>query len=274
MAAPTPARSISSSPGVNVQPTADNTFGNAAGLTGSGAVAGPDYALSPADYPFHRLANVNDPNSAVLFDTNDVTSSQGAFQTTLVAAGQQQRRRPAHGMLPPRPGRPSRSLVNGREINTRKVEPRNTPTNINAVFNYRNFWDGRANNTFNGVNPFGRRAIVAGSHGAGVHDQTAPTATAEPLQLNNMSAASQATGPVLSVFEMACANETFPALGRSLMGQRVLQTQPVSATDSVFSKMPIGGIASGGQGLIGNLPPIGACGLPAGLLAGRSLLRG
>ena len=64
-----------------------------------------------------------------------------------------------------------------------------------------------------------------------------------------MSAASQATGPVLSVFEMACANETFPALGRSLMGQRVLQTQPVSATDSVFSKLPIGGIATGGQGL-------------------------
>jgi cytochrome c peroxidase len=73
--------------------------------------------------------------------------------------------------------------------------------------------------------------------------------TAEQLLLNNMSAASQATGPVLSVFEMACANETFPALGRSLMGQRVLQTQPVSATDSVFSTMPIGGIATGGQGL-------------------------
>jgi cytochrome c peroxidase len=235
------------SPGVNVQPAADNTFGNAAGLTGSGAVAGPDYALSPADYPFHRLANVNDPNSAVLFDTNDVTSSQGAFQTTLVppannnAAGQ-------HMTCTAAPGAPFAILVNGREINTRKVEPRNTPTNINAVFNFRNFWDGRANNTFNGVNPFGRRAIVADPT-ARVFTTNGANPTAEPLLLNNMSAASQATGPVLSVFEMACANETFPALGRSLMGQRVLQTQPVSATDSVFSKLPIGGIVTGGQGL-------------------------
>ena len=28
---------------------------------------------------------------------------------------------------------------------------------INAIFNFRNFWDGRANNVFNGVDPFGRR---------------------------------------------------------------------------------------------------------------------
>ena len=235
------------SPGVNVQPTGDTTFGNAAGRTGSGGAAGPDYALSPADYPFHRLANVNDPNSAVLFDTNDVTSSQGAFQTTLVppannnAAGQKMTCTAA-------PGAPFAILVNGREINTRKVEPRNTPSNINAVFNFRNFWDGRANNTFNGVNPFGRRAIVADPT-ARVFTTNGTNAAPEPLLLNNMSAASQATGPVLSVFEMACANETFPALGRSLMSQRVLQTQPVSATDGVFSKMPIGGIATGGQGL-------------------------
>ena len=59
------------------------------------------------------------------------------------------------------PGAPFSIAVNGKLINTRKVEPRNTPTNINAVFNFRNFWDGRANNTFNGVNPFGRRAILA-----------------------------------------------------------------------------------------------------------------
>ena len=31
-------------------------------------------------------------------------------------------------------------------INTRRVEPRNAPTMINAVFNFANFWDGRANN--------------------------------------------------------------------------------------------------------------------------------
>ena len=39
----------------------------------------------------------------------------------------------------------------------RRVEPRNTPTMINAVFNHRNFWDMRAQHLFNGVNPFGDR---------------------------------------------------------------------------------------------------------------------
>ena len=34
---------------------------------------------------------------------------------------------------------------------------RNAPTVINAAYNYRNFWDGRANNVFNGVSPFGPR---------------------------------------------------------------------------------------------------------------------
>ncbi len=120
------------SPGLNMQPTGDNTFGNAAGKTGSGAVAGPNYALSAADYPFHRLANVSDRESAVLFDTNDVTSSQGAFQGNLVTSSTNN----ADGQpltCAASPGAPFAITVNGAQINTRKVEPRNTPTNINAV---------------------------------------------------------------------------------------------------------------------------------------------
>ena len=49
--------------------------------------------------------------------------------------------------------------VNG--TNVRRVEPRNTPTTINAAFNHRNFWDGRANNIFNGVDPNGQRNTAA-----------------------------------------------------------------------------------------------------------------
>ena len=41
--------------------------------------------------------------------------------------------------------------VGQRRANVRRVEPRNTPTVINAVFNHRNFWDMRAQNLFNGV---------------------------------------------------------------------------------------------------------------------------
>jgi hypothetical protein len=41
--------------------------------------------------------------------------------------------------------------------NTRRVEPRNTPSVINAVFNHRQFWDERAENVFNGINHLGKR---------------------------------------------------------------------------------------------------------------------
>jgi cytochrome c peroxidase len=235
------------SPGVNVQPIGDTTFGNAAGKTGSGAMAGPNYTLTAADYPFHKLANVIDRESPVLFDTNDATTSQGAFQGNLVTSSDNN----AAGKLltcASAPGAPFAIMVNGTAINTRKDEPRNTPTNINAVFNFRNFWDGRANNTFNGVNPFGRRAVLADPT-ARVFTTNGTTATPQALELPNMSAASQAVGPALSVFEMTCANESFSALGRSLMGHLALHTQAVSPTDSVFSKMPLGAIATGGLGL-------------------------
>ena len=55
------------------------------------------------------------------------------------------------------------AVINGVVRQVRKVEPRNTPTVINAAFNYRNFWDGRANNVFNGVDVFGPRETAAGS---------------------------------------------------------------------------------------------------------------
>src|SRR6185503_2323848 len=40
-------------------------------------------------------------------------------------------------------------------LKVRQVTSRNTPSVINAVFNLRNFWDGRANNVFNAATPFG-----------------------------------------------------------------------------------------------------------------------
>src|SRR6267378_2841437 len=46
---------------------------------------GPNYQLKTTDYPFHRLANINDRNSAVLFDTNDITSSAGVYDFTFTA---------------------------------------------------------------------------------------------------------------------------------------------------------------------------------------------
>ncbi len=42
-------------------------------------------------------------------------------------------------------------------MNTRRAEPRNTPTVVNAAFNRDRFWKGRAETLFNGVNPLGVR---------------------------------------------------------------------------------------------------------------------
>src|SRR5262249_56261311 len=55
-------------------------------------------------------------------------------------------------------------------VNTRRTTGRNTPSAVNAIFNVRNFWDGRANNFFNGRSPFGAadagaRVLVANDLG-------------------------------------------------------------------------------------------------------------
>src|SRR5207237_3241021 len=47
-------------------------------------LGGPNYTLSAADFPFHRLSDVNNRASTVLFDTNDVASSQGVFRRDFV----------------------------------------------------------------------------------------------------------------------------------------------------------------------------------------------
>ena len=189
--------------------------------TRSGA-GGPNYTLTPGDFPFHQLADPLDRESAVLFDSNDVVSSQGTFGGLfkgLLANGKEDCG--------------DRTVVDSfevRRILTRRVPGRNAPTTINAVFNYRNFWDGRANNQFNGVNPFGPRDPDAKVLELLSDGSTRWTAIALP----NASLASQAVGPVLSEFEMSCGSRTFKDLGRKLLALRPLGLQDLHAEDSVL----------------------------------------
>ena len=84
---------------------------------------------------------------------------------------------------------------------------------INAVFNHRNFWDMRAQNLFNGVNPFGDR-----DPDAFVYSAANPLSPARvKVLLDNSSLASQAVGPPTNRFEMSADGRTFPDVGRSLM---------------------------------------------------------
>lgn len=208
----------------NGQATPDFTF----------QVRKPNGTLQKGDFPFHKLSNINDRNSTVISSVNDVASSQGVtlekFIAMLLGGAQEQRSVVADPVF----------NVNG--LNTRRVEPRNTPTVINAVFNLRNFWDGRAQDRFNGVNPFGRRDAGAKVWKADKpHDQKQVS-----IDLNNASLASQAVGPPLSDLEMSAAGRTFPDLGRKLLNRRPLALQRVHREDSVLgsrSLMPQPGIS-------------------------------
>ena len=104
----------------------------------------------------------------------------------------------------------------------RRVEPRNAPTVINAVFNFDNFWDGRASFIFNGVNPFGFRDRLST-----LKQLESGTLRDVYLRVTNSSLASQAVGPATSNFEMSFENRTFPDVGKKLLALRPLAKQLV-----------------------------------------------
>lgn len=187
-------------------------------------VGGPNYTLKTTDFPFHKLKNINDAKSQVLSSVNDVASSQGVFNRQFLGldANNQELNLPIYD-----------SVFHVGQINTRRVEPRNSPTAINAVFNLRNFWDGRAQDVFNGVNPFGLRDTQAR-----VYYSSKPSKVdAIPIAIDHASLASQAVGPPLSAFEMSAAGKIFPLLGRRLLRQRPLALQVVHPEDSVLGSI-------------------------------------
>jgi cytochrome c peroxidase len=219
----------------------DSALQNIFNPMGSGKKGGPNSTVSKTDYPFHKLTDTTNRNSAVLFDTNDITSSQGVFRGDFSNINLQAATKKSEvcaGALDP--------TFNVGGINTRAVEPRNTPTMINAIFNVRNFWDGRANNVFNGRNPFGRRDPTAGIdpfNSVLVADVNGNNMTPLPIAMQDGSLASQAVGPPGSNLEMSCNGRTFEAIGQKLLLRNAstlasvtvpLAGQTVAPTDSVL----------------------------------------
>jgi cytochrome c peroxidase len=118
-------------------------------------------------------------------------------------------------------------------VNTRRVTGRQAPSVINAAFNYNNFWDGRANYVFNGVNPFGDADANARVF---VNDATAGLAPVR-VHITNASLASQAVGPPGSDVEMSLSGRTFPDIGKKMLQLRPLASQLVDPTDSVLGPL-------------------------------------
>ena len=135
-------------------------------------------------------------------------------------------------------------------INTRRVTGRNTPSAVDAVFNFRNFWDGRAQNVCNGANPFGTRdkknhLLVVDP----VDGKLGPT----QVNMVNSALCSQSLGPILSSTEMSADNRNFHQVGKKLLARVPLSNQLVDPTDSVlgvFSKSPDKGLKTSYSALV------------------------
>lgn len=210
-----------------IHPGPDTTFN-----TGGG----PNYQLAAADHPFHNLTDPNNRNSPLYRpDSNDVTGSQGVFKTKFKAINPGS----AEDQVEVQPD----PVFNVNGTNVRQVTGRNTPSTINAVYNFRNFWDGLAQNEFNGQNPFGKRdpdAAVLKSGGL-LYTQI----KAEKISLNNASLASQAVGPPTSSVEESADGRKFTDIGQKLTREtgkklralKPLAKQLVAPDDSVLGSL-------------------------------------
>ncbi len=196
---------------------------------------GANVDLRMADFPFHAMTNPEergsggtDPNDPMVQRSlDDRVGAQGVVRTQFL------------GTQPGRAIDPGRAIhdagFNRDGHNVRQSTGRNAPSVINAVFNYANFLDGRANHFFNGVNPFGPQdagAVIWVNAGG----RLAPLDTDLPSTLlNNASLASQAVGPPLSDVEMSWIGRTWPDIGRKMLSLKPLGQQVVHPQDSVLA---------------------------------------
>ena len=198
---------------------------------------GPNYALKESDFPFTRFLTT-DPDTngfnQLSADNNDVASSQGVFNgefTNINVSNKGANADDCRYLQDP----DNFHMGALGTLNSRRVEPRNTPTVINAVFNFRNFWDGRANNVFNGGDPFGMRnpKPLVWKKEAGILRKV-------KVAIDSSSLASQGSGPPGSGTEMSCSGRAFVHVGKKLLEQKILDGQAISPQDSVLGEFANG----------------------------------
>jgi len=191
---------------------------------------GPGHRLKADYFPLRKLTDPTDQNSVVLSDTTEVVGSAGVVKRNFVS-------------ILPGSARDNGNLVadpvfHVAGLNTRQVTDRNSPSVINAVFYDRQFWDGRGNRFFNGVNEFGDAdpaAKVWRYTALGGLEQVS-------ILIDNGSLASQAVGPANSEVEMAWKGRSFAQFGRKMLSLRPLAQQFVAADDSLLGPYSAGRI--------------------------------
>ena len=225
---------------------ADNRLKNTAnpGFDNVFSLRGPNETFQPTDFPFLERQDP-DTQSTILRNSNDIVGSQGVRYTDFlnIVPGSAV----DNGAL-----RPDNTFKDINGNNTRRVTNRQAPTVINAVFNFNNFWDGRAHFEFNGVNPFGTL-----DPSAGVWFNNNGTLVKQAIAIQFGSLASQATGPPVNETEMSYLGRTFPQVGRKLLSLTPLGKQFVHTDDSVLGSLSQAvlqpdGTLTGGKGLKSN----------------------
>lgn len=182
-------------------------------------------SLRADDFPFFKFSDVNNINSKILFQTDDVVGSAGVYQQTFTAVDTNRLDEDVCKL-------DDDAIHQMGGLLARQTTKRNAPTVINAIFNHRNFWDGRANNEFNGLSPFGPRDV-----NAKIWVSKNGKAVAQKINLKNASLASQALGPPTDMIEMSCAGRTFQQIAKKLLTQKPLVNQEVHAQDSVLAPL-------------------------------------
>jgi cytochrome c peroxidase len=183
---------------------------------------GANGQLTMANFPTHQLADPNNAASQLLADTKNVVGSQSIVNTKFDHVV------PGSAVEAGTPVPDKVFAVGGN--NVRQVTPRNAPTVINAAFNFREQWDGKAQNVFNGVNVWGDRTPGAKVLDAPTPDQLQPTR----LEISNAALASQAVGPMTNAGIMSFAGRGWPDIARKLTSLQPLGEQTVSSSDSVL----------------------------------------
>ncbi len=204
---------------------------------------GPNYTLQPGDFPLHERQFPEDQASLILRDTNDVVGSQGVRLNLFVDVVPGSAVETLSAIPDPVFNDPINSSAPFN--NTRRVEPRHTPTVINAVFNFTQFWDGRANFLFNGENAFGPADPDAGVW----FNDPVQGLVKQPVEIQFAALASQAVTPPVSDFEMSARGRTFPMIGRKLLNLVPLAQQFVQPGDSVLGSLSLAIGTPGAKGL-------------------------
>ena len=222
---------------------------------------GGDGQVACASCHFHggadsRLLNVLNPGPDGIFASGGVTSAGQLFSLSAITNDDRVGSQGVVGSLfvavDPDPAVAADICtpdLSAPFFSERRVTGRNAPPVVGAVFNRDNFWDGRANHAFNGVDPFGNTGNGGGS-----------------LSIANGSLASQAVGPPNNGTEMSCAGRGFNgpgSLGSKLLARQPLAHQLVSPGDGVLGALS----ASPANGLTVSYQDLIAAAFPAALSA-------